>query len=285
MFVTETAVSKALELTKDGDAPKIADNPLTNPTDFATKASSITLNGVEILLTNVKGLGDGIDAVTNENAVVTALQADIDAVYDGTSYNGVTFKVDVDGSHNIRITSSYTGSDGIDLSGSDANSASVLGFTDLDAEVPPVREETPSGKTEDTAITFSSVPIATLQILNNGIISATDTNGEPVLFKTKQDDDEYDVARITLNNFKNQDGLERSNKNMFKSTASSGEPTPGTPGSPGYGTVESGYIEMSNVDLTEQFTDMITTQRGYQAGARIITVSDTMLEELINLKR
>ena len=47
----------------------------------------------------------------------------------------------------------------------------------------------------------------------------------------------------------------------------------------------SGYLEMSNVDLSDQFTTMITTQRGFQANSRIITVSDTMLEELINLKR
>lgn len=51
------------------------------------------------------------------------------------------------------------------------------------------------------------------------------------------------------------------------------------------GKISSGYLEMSNVDLADQFTNMITTQRGYQANSRIITVSDSMLEELINLKR
>jgi flagellar hook protein FlgE len=51
------------------------------------------------------------------------------------------------------------------------------------------------------------------------------------------------------------------------------------------GKISSGYLEMSNVDLSDQFTSMITTQRGFQANSRIITVSDTMLEELINLKR
>ena len=51
------------------------------------------------------------------------------------------------------------------------------------------------------------------------------------------------------------------------------------------GSITSGYLEMSNVDLSQEFTNMITTQRGYQANSRIITVSDTLLEELINLKR
>ena len=51
------------------------------------------------------------------------------------------------------------------------------------------------------------------------------------------------------------------------------------------GKMTSGYLEMSNVDLSSEFTTMITTQRGFQANSRIITVSDTLLEELVNLKR
>ncbi len=53
----------------------------------------------------------------------------------------------------------------------------------------------------------------------------------------------------------------------------------------GDGSISSGVLEMSNVDLSSEFTNLITTQRGYQANSRIITVSDTLLEELINLKR
>ena len=53
----------------------------------------------------------------------------------------------------------------------------------------------------------------------------------------------------------------------------------------GTGKVRQGYLELSNVDLAQEFSDMITTQRGFQASSRLITVSDTMLEELINLKR
>jgi len=73
---------------------------------------------------------------------------------------------------------------------------------------------------------------------------------------------------------------------MYKYDASvTGEPDPHTPGSDGAGSIESGYLEMSNSDLSEEFTTMITTQRGYQANSRVITVSDTLLEELIQLKR
>ena len=51
------------------------------------------------------------------------------------------------------------------------------------------------------------------------------------------------------------------------------------------GSITSGYLEMSNVDLSQEFTEMIVTQRGFQANSRIITVSDTLIEELVNLKR
>ncbi len=57
------------------------------------------------------------------------------------------------------------------------------------------------------------------------------------------------------------------------------------PGEDGTGALKNSALEMSNVDLANEFSDMITTQRGYQANSRLITVSDTMLEELINLKR
>jgi flagellar hook protein FlgE len=61
--------------------------------------------------------------------------------------------------------------------------------------------------------------------------------------------------------------------------------TVNAPGGNGLGIIQSGTIELSNVDLTEQFSDLITTQRSFQAGSRLITVSDTILEDIVNLKR
>jgi flagellar hook protein FlgE len=124
--------------------------------------------------------------------------------------------------------------------------------------------------------------IDSLIILPDGRIYGRDSQGNLLNWSI----DGKDVAQIVLYNFPNQDGLQRTAQNLFQASASSGNPLdPGTPGSLGFGTVESGYLELSNVDLTDEFSNMITTQRGYQANARIITVSDTMLEELLNLKR
>ena len=80
--------------------------------------------------------------------------------------------------------------------------------------------------------------------------------------------------------------LEKAGDNLFSATLNSGEfDGIGDDITADGGYFTTGVVEMSNVDLAAEFTEMITTQRGYQANSRIITVSDTMLEELINLKR
>ena len=94
------------------------------------------------------------------------------------------------------------------------------------------------------------------------------------------------IGQIAVASFTNPSGLEKVGDNLYAATLNSGSfDGIGEDISESSGKITSGYLEMSNVDLADQFTNMITTQRGYQANSRIITVSDTMLEELINLKR
>lgn len=93
------------------------------------------------------------------------------------------------------------------------------------------------------------------------------------------------VGRIDLATFQNAQGLEQAGNTYFKETANSGKPKSVIAGTSGTGSLATGSLEQSNVDLSNEFSDMITTQRGFQANSRMITVSDTMLEELVNLKR
>ena len=93
------------------------------------------------------------------------------------------------------------------------------------------------------------------------------------------------LGRIDLATFENPTGLDQVGTSLWKESLASGEAQIKIAGSDGAGEVVSGALEMSNVDLAQEFSDMIITQRGYQANSRIITVSDTMLEELVNLKR
>lgn len=95
------------------------------------------------------------------------------------------------------------------------------------------------------------------------------------------------LGQIAVANFANASGLEKVGENLYSATQNSGafDGIGEEVGSDGTGKINSGVLEMSNVDLSSEFTEMITTQRGFQANSRIITVSDTMIEELVNLKR
>lgn len=93
------------------------------------------------------------------------------------------------------------------------------------------------------------------------------------------------IGQVALAVFKNPAGLEKTAENMFQVTPNSGDPIVGLPGSSGLGSLNSGTLEMSNVDISNEFAEMISTQRGFQANSRIITTSDEMLQELVNLKR
>ncbi len=114
-----------------------------------------------------------------------------------------------------------------------------------------------------------------VSIQNNGMIYATYDNGMTKL-----------VGQIATAEFANASGLEKKGDNLYAETLNSGDfDGIGVDVTANGGYISTGQLEMSNVDLSAEFTEMITTQRGFQANSRIITVSDTLLEELTNLKR
>lgn len=111
-----------------------------------------------------------------------------------------------------------------------------------------------------------------------------DTSGK--IYGTYDNGTEKLLGQIAVATFSNPAGLEAVGNSRFAQTQNSGEFNGiGSDVSVGGGSMSTGYLEMSNVDLANEFTSMITTQRGFQANSRIITVSDTLLEELVNLKR
>lgn len=114
-----------------------------------------------------------------------------------------------------------------------------------------------------------------VSIQKNGMIYASYDNGMTKL-----------LGQIATAAFANASGLEKEGDNLYSATLNSGEfDGIGVDITAGGGYMSTGQLEMSNVDLSSEFTEMITTQRGFQANSRIITVSDTLLEELTNLKR
>lgn len=93
------------------------------------------------------------------------------------------------------------------------------------------------------------------------------------------------IGQIALATFTNQGGLEKAGDNTYVESNNSGLANIGTSGIAGKGSMLAGSLEMSNVDLTEQFTDMIVTQRGFQASSKTIQTADTLLDTVLNLKR
>lgn len=93
------------------------------------------------------------------------------------------------------------------------------------------------------------------------------------------------LGQISLANFSNPAGLMKAGDTLYAESSNSGSASIGGSGIGGRGNVTAGSLEMSNVDLSQEFTTMIVTQRGFQANSRVITTSDEMLQELVNLKR
>jgi flagellar hook protein FlgE len=114
-----------------------------------------------------------------------------------------------------------------------------------------------------------------LSVSNDGKIYGSYDNGNTVL-----------LGQIAAARFANASGLEKVGENCYQTTLNSGEfDGIGVDITADGSTISTGELEMSNVDLSSEFTSMIVTQRGFQANSRVITTSDTLLEELINLKR
>ncbi|MCD6121414.1 MAG: flagellar hook protein FlgE [Spirochaetales bacterium] len=116
--------------------------------------------------------------------------------------------------------------------------------------------------------------LESFKIDQSGVITGVYTNGTRRV-----------LGQVALATFTNPGGLEKEGENTYVVSNNSGDANIGASGTAGKGKIIAGALEMSNVDLAEQFTDMIVTQRGFQANSRTITTSDQMLQELLTLKR
>ncbi|MCU1428415.1 MAG: Flagellar hook protein FlgE [Actinomycetia bacterium] len=93
------------------------------------------------------------------------------------------------------------------------------------------------------------------------------------------------LGQLAIAVFSNPNGLTKSGNSLYSSSVNSGQPQIGVPGSGGRGTLSGGTLEMSNVDLAQEFTNLIVAQRGFQANSKVITASDEILQDLVNMKR
>jgi flagellar hook protein FlgE len=132
----------------------------------------------------------------------------------------------------------------------------------------------------DSSMTFqnqngwTSGNLRSLNISNSGIIDGVFTNGQ---VKT--------IGQVALARFTNPSALTKMGKDLYVESSDSGQPAIGTPGTSGRGGLQASSLEMSNVDLAEEFVSMISAQRGFQANARVITTTDTLLNDVLGLIR
>lgn len=145
------------------------------------------------------------------------------------------------------------------------------GGTGLDASTQFGSESALARHTQDGA---SAAALTSLSFNDKGILTAVYNNGES-----------RDIAQVAVGKFENNEGLFKIGKNLYKESKASGQGALGKPGEQGRGEVLSKSIELSNVDIANEFVNLMTAQRNFQANAKTLTTADQMLSEVLQIKR
>ncbi len=259
-----------------GPNPVSADADVNGPLDVSYDGTDYTLTYTrkgETSVNTVIGVYDGVGTVTFE-----VDSTDSDPAVKGT----VTIPVGADDTTQVVLPADGTP---LTIGHVVASSMTITGTTydKSGAEVNLAASWTPGGagsselKLGDMTLSIDPARFGSLETgaLDKTIIGSV---GPGAGVPTK-------IANIAVVNFANSDGLSQSGESYYVETANSGQPIGRIPGNGGTGTLRAGALEMSNVDLSREFTEMIIAQRGFQANTRMITVSDEMLAELVSMKR
>ena len=266
---------------------KLVEYSFDNDNDTTTPDVTGTVSVLQILANADVTVGN----VTQKAQIL----ADIDVTTDYTALNSITVdKIQIEGcvvkyDPTTGVFSSVAGGETVTLNLSEILSTLPNGetgsrFSDVVVDLTTTTMFNNSGSSTIAATSGDIDGLGTgrklgemsgISIQQNGMIYASYDNGQTKL-----------LGQIAVAEFANASGLEKEGDNLYSATLNSGEfDGIGVDITTGGGYMNTGVLEMSNVDLSAEFTEMITTQRGFQANSRIITVSDTLLEELVNLKR
>jgi flagellar hook protein FlgE len=271
---------------------------LTNNQGFTVQGYR-AVNGVPDINAPLRDivLATGTTLAPNPSGRV-AINGNIAAGTTGVLTRSATTYDALGGEHVLTITLTHNGTDGFDVNVADsaAGSTTTAGAITFDnagvATITPTTIEFADGTVveidlDDTtnfggpasfdvksADGYASGSLEQYKISPDGSIVGVFSNGQKLT-----------MAQIGLANFNNPGGLEKIGNTSFRATTNSGLPQRGVAGSGGRGTLISGTLEMSNVDLAAEFTNLIIAQRGFQANSRVVTSSDEMLQDLVNLKR
>ncbi|MDO5672849.1 MAG: flagellar hook protein FlgE [Actinomycetaceae bacterium] len=132
---------------------------------------------------------------------------------------------------------------------------------------------------------LSNFAVNTLDGNSAGTLTGFSVQSDGMMRGTFSNGDTRNIGKVAMASFSNPMGLEKAGSSYFIESGNSGQPQIGEPGTGSRGSMTGGAIEMSNVDLSQEFTNLILAQRGFQANSRVITTSDEILQELVNMKR
>lgn len=205
----------------------------------------------------------------------------------------VADEVAATGYHSQLEITSITNLDG--GAGDDSSPFGAVVFTTIAADA---SGEDGSRAGDTMSLGFSTEALSTTQYANSSTTIFQDQNGFAAGFLQSVSVDTAGIitgnysngqvlerAQVALASFNNLAGLSKEGGNIFRETTASGAPITGPPATNGLGTISPNSLEQSNVDLGAEFVKLITTQRGFQANSKIITTTDEMLADLINIKR
>lgn len=202
---------------------------------------------------------------------------------DATDDNDGSFLIDDE--DNLEVTLEFSGGRLHAIDGEEDDNSLLIDLTDFYNGADPI-EDLEINLEEITQ--FSGAFSAEATDLNGnsmGSLQSFTINDAGILVGTYTNGVNRNLGQVALAQFNNPEGLTKTRDTMFSQSANSGIARIGTPGSGGRGELRTAALEMSNVDLAEEFSNMIITQRGYQANSRIITTVDQMLQELVNMGR
>ncbi len=246
-------------------AATVADVTLTNGVDVADNIPDTYSNTI----TAYDSLGSAVDVIVQYTCVGQGRWVWDVATSDGSSSSAGVVSFDENGKLNypaadptIVITGLSNGADDLKIEWDLVGNDNFTGYAMLSST---------SYKTQNG---YAAGALQSVSVDNEGFVVKAYSNGQLM-----------PGYRVALAGFSSYDGLSRMGDNLYSESLASGQPIFGTPGSGTLGGISSSSLEMSNVDLATEFVRMITTQRAFQANSRVITSSDEILQELINLKR
>ena len=256
-------------------------NNISNVNTAGYKASRVVFQDIySQTLSPASGNSTTVGGTNPKQVGLGSTIASIDVIHTSSAsqYTGVPLDLSIEGSGFFVIRNNgqefYTraGNFGTDNENYlvNGNGAYVLGYKTQPAS--PATSDPDLLEIDDTYYDVS--------IDSNGVITGIDGDSTSATYKEK-----VTIGYVAVATFNNENALEKVGQNAYRATTNSGTATYNSPGKGVAGKLNPGTLEMSNVDLASEFTDMIVTQRGFQANSRIITTTDSMLEELVNLKR